>query len=174
MSRMTQTLFRIMALAALVLAAACSTPARFGTPDDGAAGAAAPVDQVDPASDPTSPTFFSQTIGDRVFFAVDQSNLSSEAQSVLAEQAQWLLTNTDYQAIIEGHADEQGTTEYNIALSARRANAVREYLIGQGIAGTRMRTLPLGKERPAELCAEERCYSANRRAVTIISTGAVS
>lgn len=166
-------ILRLMALSTLILAAACSSPARFDNPaGDGAFGAGSGADALDPASDPTSPVFFSQTIGDRVLFAVDQSTLSGEAQTILTEQAQWLLTNSDYEAIIEGHADEQGTTEYNIALSARRANAVREYLVTQGVAGTRLRTLPLGKERPAELCAEERCWSANRRAVTVISSGA--
>lgn len=162
-------ILRLMALSALVLAAACSSPARFG---DGAGGAFGPGKAgVDAASDPTSPVFFSQTIGDRVLFAVDQATLSAEAQTVLEAQAGWLMTNADYTAIIEGHADEQGTTEYNIALSARRANAVREYLVARGVASNRLRTLPLGKERPALLCAEESCYEQNRRAVTVISTG---
>ncbi|MEM9350880.1 MAG: OmpA family protein [Pseudomonadota bacterium] len=168
-------IFRLTALSMLILAAACSTPERFNDANSvelGANGGAFGPGG-DP-SNPTSPSYFSQTVGDRVFFAVDQSILTSDAQATLSGQAQWLLTNTDYQAIIEGHADEQGTTEYNIALSARRANAVREYLVAQGIAANRLRTLPLGKERPAELCAEERCYSVNRRAVTIISTDALS
>ncbi|MEO0665671.1 MAG: OmpA family protein [Pseudomonadota bacterium] len=164
-------LFRLAALSTLILATACATPDRFGSGPDQGSIAVNPSLEDDPASDPTSPAFFSQTVGDRVFFVVDQSTLTAEAQATLSGQAEWLLTNTDYQAIIEGHADEQGTTEYNIALSARRANAVREFLIGQGISGDRLRTLPLGKERPAELCSEERCYSLNRRAVTIISTG---
>ncbi|MEM6478791.1 MAG: OmpA family protein [Pseudomonadota bacterium] len=168
-------IFRPLAFSALIFAAACATPARFAAPDDGAvAGADLGVTALDPASDPASPVYFSQTIGDRVFFSVDQSTLTPDGQATLQGQASWLMSNTDYEAIIEGHADEQGTTEYNIALSARRANAVREFLIAQGVAGTRLRTLPLGKERPAELCAEERCYSRNRRAVTIISTGALS
>ncbi|MEM1236113.1 MAG: OmpA family protein [Pseudomonadota bacterium] len=166
-------IFRLLTFSMIILAAACSSPDRFNSdgvnpgaiPGTGGAG--------DP-SNPSSPAYFQQTIGDRVFFVVDQSTLSEEAKVILEGQAQWLLTNTDYQAIIEGHADEQGTTEYNIALSGRRANAVREFLIERGIAGNRLRTLPLGKERPAELCADESCYSKNRRAVTIISTGAVS
>lgn len=168
-------ILRLMALSALILVTACSNPGRFGGfggfGGDGAFDPNAPGNGADPASDPTSPAFFSQTIGDRVLFAVDQSTLSPEAQLILEQQAIWLMSNADYEAIIEGHADEQGTTEYNIALSARRANAVREFLVARGVAGNRLRTLPLGKERPAELCAEERCYAANRRAVTIISTG---
>lgn len=73
--------------------------------------------------------------------------------------------------MIEGHADEQGTREYNLALGARRANAVREYLISQGVSAARVRTVSYGKERPIAVCSEESCYAQNRRAVTIISIG---
>lgn len=176
MSRQMTYPLRVAAFSALLFAVACASPERFGD-------AVAEVDlnaqsqnfgpDGNPA-DPASPAFFTQTVGDRVFFAVDQSTLSSAAQATLQGQAQWLMTNADYQAIIEGHADEQGTTEYNIALSARRANAVREFLVAQGVASNRLRTLPLGKERPVELCAQERCYSQNRRSVTVISIAAVS
>ena len=129
------------------------------------------TDGADPASDPASPAFFQQRVGDRVLFPVDQSSLFVEAQSILSAQAQWLILNTDYQAVIEGHADEQGTTQYNLALGARRAASVRDYLVSQGVPDARLRTVTYGKERPAELCAEERCYSQNRRAVTVISIG---
>jgi peptidoglycan-associated lipoprotein len=81
------------------------------------------------------------------------------------------MTNTDYVAIIEGHADEQGTREYNLALGARRANAVQEYLVSRGVAPSRLRVISYGKERPIELCSDEACYSQNRRAVTVISAG---
>jgi peptidoglycan-associated lipoprotein len=124
------------------------------------------------ASDPRSPAYFNQVVGDRVLFAVDQSSLSPEAQSILASQAQWLLTNTEYTALIEGHADEQGTREYNLALGARRANAVQEYLISQGVAANRLRTISYGKERPLEICSNESCYRQNRRAVSVIAAGA--
>ncbi|MEO0487365.1 MAG: OmpA family protein [Pseudomonadota bacterium] len=169
---------RLTALLALGLTAACAGNSRFDNADNevilGANNGQLPGIADGSASDPTSPVYFSQTIGDRVFFAVDQSTLSAEAQAVLASQAQWLITNFDYQAIIEGHADEQGTTEYNIALSARRANEVRQFLVARGVPAARLRTLPLGKERPAELCSSESCYSKNRRAVTVISIGALS
>src|SRR5699024_8430561 len=99
-------------------------------------------------------------------------NLTPEAQATLNSQAQWLLTNTDYNAIIEGHADEQGTREYNLALGARRANSVEEYLIAQGVPASRLRTVSYGKERPIALCSNESCYAKNRRAVTVISVGA--
>ena len=88
-------------------------------------------------------------------------------------QAQWLLANASYLAVIEGHADEQGTREYNVALGARRANAVREYLILRGVPESRLRTISYGKERPIAVCSEESCYGQNRRAVTVISAGSV-
>ncbi len=124
------------------------------------------------ANDPKSVAYFQQTLGDRVFFANDQNTLSDEARSTLARQATWLQQNPDYAIIIEGHADEQGTREYNLALGARRASSVQNYLISQGILGTRMRTVSYGKERPVEVCSEEACYSRNRRAVTVLSQGA--
>ena len=105
-------------------------------------------------------------------FVVDQSTLTPEGIATLNGQALWLTTNNDYLAIIEGHADEQGTREYNVALGARRANAVREYLISQGISSARLRTVSYGKERPIAVCSEESCYAQNRRAVTVISIGA--
>ena len=162
-------LSKTLLLCAGLALAACSNPDRFdnGTGADmnnsGMAGMAGS------ASDPSSPLYFQQTVGDRVLFAVDQSTLSSEAQATLDGQAQWLLTNTDYSAVIEGHADEQGTREYNLALGARRANAVQEYLVSRGIAGNRLKVVSYGKERPIELCSDEACYSKNRRAVTVIS-----
>ena len=126
------------------------------------------------AGDPSSPGYFSQAVGDRVFFVVDQSTLTPEAIQTLDGQAQWLLTNSDYLALIEGHADEQGTREYNVALGARRANAVREYLISRGVPEQRLRTISYGKERPVAVCSDESCYTQNRRAVTVISIGALS
>ncbi|TNC70917.1 peptidoglycan-associated lipoprotein Pal [Rubellimicrobium roseum] len=126
------------------------------------------------AGDPASPQYFSQAIGDRVFFQVDQSTLTPQAIQTLDGQAQWLLSNASYLAVIEGHADEQGTREYNVALGARRANAVREYLVSRGVPGERLRTISYGKERPVAVCSEESCYTQNRRAVTVISIGSLS
>ena len=158
--------------------AACTRPDRFGEGAggaDGTAGSAGAAGQdLSGANDPASPQYFAQTVGDRVLFAVDSSTLTPEGQATLAGQAQWLMTNSDYLAIIEGHADEQGTREYNLALGARRANAAREYLISQGVPESRLRTISYGKERPIEICSEEACYAKNRRAVTIISVGALS
>ena len=167
-------------LVAILGVSACTRPDRFGAGGaDGAGGAgglngAGGIGQtgLGGPGDPTSPAYFSQTIGDRVLFVVDQSTLTPEGIATLSGQARWLTTNNDYLAIIEGHADEQGTREYNVALGARRANAVREYLISQGISGARLRTVSYGKERPVAVCSDESCYSQNRRAVTVISIGA--
>ncbi|MEH6652566.1 peptidoglycan-associated lipoprotein Pal [Loktanella salsilacus] len=159
--------------------AACTRPDRFGGADDlsANAGNGAPLGNTLPqggASDPRSAEYFQQTVGDRVLFVVDSSSLTSQGQATLDGQANWLQTNSDYLAIIEGHADEQGTREYNLALGARRANAVREYLISRGIPSSRLRTISYGKERPIEVCSNEACYGKNRRAVTVISVGSLS
>lgn len=166
-------------LVMLVLAtAACTNPNRFGAGGaDGAAGANGTngtTGVTDAAGDPTSPAFFNQTIGDRVLFAVDTSTLTPAGQAILDGQAQWLLTNADYNAIVEGHADEQGTREYNLALGARRANAVREYLVSRGVPASRLQVISYGKLRPIEICSQESCYAQNRRAVTVLSFARVS
>ncbi|MEJ6392458.1 peptidoglycan-associated lipoprotein Pal [Gymnodinialimonas sp. 2305UL16-5] len=160
----------ILMLVGTMALAACDQN-RFGNGSDfagvgGAAGAGAGG-----ASDPTSPAFFNQVVGDRVLFQVDQSTLSPEAQTILAAQAEWLLNNPEFTALIEGHADEQGTREYNLALGARRAASVREYLVSQGVPDARLRTISYGKERPLEICSTEACYMQNRRAVTVLSAG---
>ena len=163
------TFGKFLMVAALVTISACTDAGRFGGFGDGSSGSAGVVPGS--ANDPTSPAYFSQTIGDRVLFPVDQSTLSAEAQLVLEGQAQWLLANTDYSAVIEGHADEQGTREYNLALGARRANSVQEYLVSRGVSPARVRTVSYGKERPLALCSAESCYAENRRAVTVVTAG---
>ena len=132
----------------------------------------APVGPPAGVADPASPTFFRESVGDRVLFSVDQSTIDDAARATLGAQARWLASNPEYTAVIEGHADEQGTREYNLALGARRANAVQEFLVSQGVAPGRLRTVSFGKERPIEVCSEEACYARNRRAVTVLATGA--
>lgn len=161
--------------------AACNNPDRFGAGGaDGAGGAGAGglgggfVDTTglgDP-NDPTSIAYFNQRVGDRVLFPVDQHTLTDEGRQVLTGQAQWLNTNSNFAVIIEGHADEQGTREYNLSLGARRAASVQNFLISQGVSAGRMRTVSYGKERPIEVCSTEACYSQNRRSVTVLSMGA--
>ncbi len=174
MKRTTIALLVVLTLATT----ACTRPDRFGGTDGSGSGFGSgngiDQSQLGGVNDPSSPQYFSQTIGDRVLFAVDQSTLTPAGQATLDGQANWLITNADYLAIVEGHADEQGTREYNVALGARRANAVREYLISKGVPANRLRTISYGKERPVEVCSDESCYSQNRRAVTIISIGALS
>lgn len=121
-----------------------------------------------------SPEFFVHQVGDRVHFAVDQSTLSAEAMSILDAQAAWLGQNGEFSALIEGHADEQGTREYNLALGARRASAVQNFLIERGVAPNRLQTVSYGKERPLEICSDELCYAKNRRAVTVLAAGAAT
>jgi peptidoglycan-associated lipoprotein len=120
---------------------------------------------------PGSKDEFNQSIGDRVFFQVDQSTLTPEAQDTLRRQAAWLQKYGSVAVQVEGHADERGTREYNIALSARRATATREFLIAQGIMSKRISSIAFGKERPVALCDAEECWSQNRRAVTVITGG---
>lgn len=167
---MTFSFLKPTLLVVTLALAACS---QGGLNGDGTAGGAggAGIAGAGGVDDPTSPVYFSEVVGDRVLFAVDQSTLSTQAQGVLAGQAQWLLANPEFTALIEGHADEQGTREYNLALGARRAAAVREYLVSLGVPDARLRTISYGKERPLQICSDEACYSQNRRAVTVISAG---
>ena len=136
----------LLLIAALGLAA-CNNPDRFGAGGAGADGAGGFVDTtgLGEPNDPTSIAYFNQTVGDRVLFAVDQSTLSPEGRTVLEGQSQWLAANPNYAIIIEGHADEQGTREYNLALGARRAAAVQQFLMAQGVAPDRMKTISYGK-----------------------------
>jgi len=117
---------------------------------------------------PGSQQDFVVNVGDRVFFDTDSSDLSDQARATLDKQAQWLGNYRQYSFTIEGHADERGTREYNIALGARRAETVRQYLISRGVAAARMRTISYGKERPVALCNDISCWSQNRRAVTVL------
>lgn len=105
---------------------------------------------------------------DRVFFAFDRSDLSSEAQSSLKSQAKWLKNNKNVNIVVEGHADERGTREYNLALGERRASAVKRFLIAQGVEANRISTISYGKERPAVLGSNEAAWAQNRRAVTVV------
>jgi peptidoglycan-associated lipoprotein len=126
------------------------------------------VDQTSSSATPGSQQDFVVNVGDRVFFETDSSELTEQARATLDKQAQWLSNYNRYAFTIEGHADERGTREYNIALGARRAQTVREYLVSRGIAAQRMRTISYGKERPVAVCDDISCWSQNRRAVTVL------
>ena len=167
---MTFKLKMILVAGALALSA-CTNPAGLGGGVGAGANTGAGTTVPGSVADPTSVAYFQQAVGDRVLFLVDQSTLTDAGRAVLDGQANWLMANTDYTAIIEGHADEQGTTAYNLALGARRADAARSYLISRGVAGGRLKVVSYGKERPAEVCSDEACYAKNRRAVTVLAGG---
>jgi peptidoglycan-associated lipoprotein len=127
-----------------------------------------PTNAMASAAMPGSQQDFVVNVGDRVFFDTDSSDLSEQARATLDKQAEWLNHYGQYAFTIEGHADERGTREYNIALGARRAQTVRDYLISRGVAAQRMRTISYGKERPVAVCDDISCWSQNRRAVTVL------
>ena len=120
------------------------------------------------AATPGSQQDFVVNVGDRVFFESDSTELTPQSRATLDKQAQWLQQYASYTFTVEGHADERGTREYNIALGARRAQAVRDYLAARGIQASRMRTVSYGKERPVAVCNDISCWSQNRRAVTVL------
>ena len=121
---------------------------------------------------PGSAQDFVVNVGDRVFFETDSTELTMQSRTTLDKQAQWLTLYNRYAFTVEGHADERGTREYNIALGARRAQTVREYLIARGVEASRMRTISYGKERPVAVCNDISCWSQNRRSVTVLNAGA--
>ena len=108
--------------------------------------------------DPAGVEYFNQEIGDTVLFLVDQSSLTAEATDLLNKQAEWLLNNPNKSITIEGHADETGTREYNLALGARRAASVQNYLVSRGLTDSRINTVTFGKERPLAICSDEACW----------------
>ena len=116
-----------------------------------------------------NPQEFVVTVGDRVFFEVDSAQFTPQAIATMDRQVQWLQQYPTFTFVIEGHADERGTREYNIALGARRATAVRDYFSARGIAVSRMKIISYGKERPVAVCNDISCWSQNRRAVVVLS-----
>jgi peptidoglycan-associated lipoprotein len=119
-------------------------------------------------------TDFQQNVGDRVLFGYDRSELEDSGRSTLQKQAAWLQRFPTVVLTVEGHADERGTREYNLALGARRAQAVRDYLVSLGVSGARIETISYGKERPMCVQSDEGCWAQNRRGVSTIKSGAVS
>jgi peptidoglycan-associated lipoprotein len=146
-------------VAAALSMGACANKNPMDGRGGGMAGAATPGSQQD----------FVVNVGDRVFFESDQTSLSPQAITTLEKQALWLQTYNRYSFTVEGHADERGTREYNIALGARRAQTVRSFLASRGIDPGRMRTISYGKERPVAVCNDISCWSQNRRAVTVLN-----
>jgi peptidoglycan-associated lipoprotein len=163
------SLSRISVAVALALGLALSACARNTADDASLSGAYG-----GPTSGPGSVQEFAASIGDRVFFDTDVTDLSAAAQATLDKQAAWLNQYNRYTFTIEGHADERGTREYNFALGSRRAEAAKDYLIAKGVAASRMKTISYGKERPVAVCNDISCWSQNRRAVTVLAGAAGS
>ncbi|RCK48612.1 OmpA/MotB [Thalassospira profundimaris] len=157
--------------AAAALLAACET-----APDSSATSQGAGVSTMNQPADTTtsstlsesSPEWFAVNVGDRVFFAYDQYDLSPEARRTLELQAAWLKKYPQYTVLVEGHTDERGTREYNLALGERRANSAKDYLIALGVDPSRIETISYGKERPVALGHDEASWAKNRRAVTVV------
>jgi peptidoglycan-associated lipoprotein len=145
--------------AVLAVALSMGACANKSVGSDAMASAAVPGSQQD----------FVVNVGDRVFFESDQTDLTPLAIATLEKQVQWLQAYPRYTFTIEGHADERGTREYNIALGARRAQSVRTFMSSKGIDPSRMRTISYGKERPVAVCNDISCWSQNRRAVTVLN-----
>ena len=118
---------------------------------------------------PGSPEDFLVNVGDRVFFGYDRHDLTAAARATLERQAQWLQRYPNRRMVVEGHADERGTREYNLALGERRATAVKNYLVAVGVSPSRVTTISYGKEQPAVLGATEAAWAQNRRGVTVVN-----
>jgi peptidoglycan-associated lipoprotein len=152
----------------LVLALLLAACGRHGQPQEYGLGNTGSV------ASPGSPQEFAVNVGDLVHFQEDSSALTGEAKSILLNQVRWLNRYTQYNVTIEGHADERGTREYNLALGARRAMTVKGFLASAGVSAARIRTISYGKERPIAVCDEVSCWNQNRRAQTILNNGAVA
>ena len=168
----------LIAAAAMLTACAQDQDAAGGSSGSGntvqpvnqPAASAAPATSVS-SSGPVAGSMeeFVAEVGDRVFFGFDQSDLSSDAQTTLDRQATWLQKYPSVRITVEGHCDERGTREYNLALGERRASAVKDYLVARGIDGGRIETISYGKERPVAFGGTESAWSQNRRGVTAVN-----
>jgi peptidoglycan-associated lipoprotein len=161
------------ALLSLALLAGCQSKSGTDTvnADSAATGA---VSVSDPAPQPLPFASQLQNVGDRVHFALDRYDLAPDAEATLQQQAALLQSHPEVSVTIQGHADERGTREYNLALGARRAQAVKDYLASLGVAGARLDTISFGKERPVCVESNDACWQQNRRGVSTIKSGAVS
>ncbi len=163
---MTMGLARLLRVSAVVaMTAFVAACASNSTTDPNAAGLGG-------AHTPGSiAEFQSASVGDRVFFDTDSSEINAQGQAILERQASWLNRYTRYSFTLGGHADERGTREYNFALGARRAEAVKIYLVARGVSANRIRQISYGKERPVATCDDISCWSQNRRVQTVLSGG---
>jgi len=154
-------------MAALVLVAACDSTS--GTEGAAGAGGAGGAGSKMGAARPGTQEDLVVNVGDRVFYSFDKSDLTPEARATLDRQAAWLKKYATVKVTVEGHCDERGTREYNLALGERRATAAKNYLVAAGITADRVKTVSYGKERPAVLGSNETAWAQNRRAVTVVA-----
>jgi peptidoglycan-associated lipoprotein len=166
---------KLALVSALVLTSACAKKKLADLPPPPPAPSSAPAVQETPpqatgnAILPGSRAEFLQQAGsDTVLFATDASDVDAEAQTILTRQAAWLAKNPNVTATIEGHCDERGTREYNLALGDRRANAAKNFLVNAGIAASRLSVISYGKEKPVATGSDEASWAQNRRAVTVV------
>jgi peptidoglycan-associated lipoprotein len=152
---------------ALLLLAACSSAPPPGPPAGPPGGPGAGIGSRSIV--PGSQQDLESSAGDRIFFAFDRSDITPEARETLARQADWLRRYPNVTVTIEGHCDERGTREYNLALGERRAQAAKNVLVALGIPASRISTISYGKERPAVVGSTEEAYAQNRRAVTVVN-----
>lgn len=155
-------------LAALALLGACSDNTTGGASTGGASGGGGASASSNGGAIPGSQQDLVANVGDRVFFAYDQTQLSSDARATLDRQVQWLQRYSQVSIQMAGNTDERGTEEYNLALGQRRANAARDYLVAQGVSSARINTISYGKERPAATGSDEQAYSQDRNAITSV------
>lgn len=160
----------VLAVTAALSLSACTKKPGASLTDAANSGLLSDGSIADGRLTPGSQAQLAATAGDKVYFEQDQSTLTAKAQDVLVQQAAWMTKYPDVSVQIEGHADERGTREYNISLSARRATSVRTFLMSQGVDAKRISTIAYGKERPATTCDAEECWSQNRRAVTVVTS----
>ncbi len=165
---MSMQLKLVGVFAAALLMAACSHKPETAGPETMGSGGET-MGSIGGTATPGSEQDLVQNVGDRVFFETNKSDLSQEARQTLDRQATWLKRYPSVRVTIEGHCDERGTREYNMALGARRANAARAYLVALGIGGDRVQTVSYGAERPAVLGTGESVWAQNRRAVTVVA-----
>jgi len=171
-------LIRLLALAVLAVSlTACSSTKDEAAgdavtigerPDGGALDGTGVYGDGSGTSAPGSQEDLATNVGDRVFFAYDSYDLAPEARDTLNRQAEWLNRYPNVSITIEGHADERGTREYNIALGDRRATSVKNYLVSMGVDGSRINTISYGKERPAVIGSDPAAWAQNRRSVTVV------
>jgi peptidoglycan-associated lipoprotein len=153
-------------IAGLLLLAACSqNPSTNANTGGTGAGTGTTQSSIVPGSKED----FAQNVGDRVFFDTDKSSIKPEGQQTLQRQAEWLKRYPNVTVTVEGHCDDRGTREYNLALGDRRATAVSRALVALGVQGNRIKTISYGKERPAVLGSNEAAWAQNRRGVTVIN-----